>query len=415
MPASILGMSCRLPGSDGASAFWTALRAGVCAIKPIGPDRFAPARYWHPDKGVRGKTYSIEAGLVDDLWRFDAEAFGLSPREAAQLDPQQRLMLEVGWEALEDAGLCSGLAAPDRIGVYVGGSSMDFANLAGLSPQFPDTHFMTGSTLSLLSNRLANAVGAAGPSMTIDTACSSSLHALAEAEIALASGRIDVAVVGGVNVALSPYPFIGFSQAQMLSPTGRCRAFGEGPDGYVRGEGAVAIVLARDGLFEDRARAKLLAVALSSDGRKSSIAVPSVDGQERVLRAALARAGVEADALAFVEAHGTGTAVGDPIEAEALGRVLGRARSEPLPIGSVKSNIGHLEPASGLAGLAKALLALERSVMPRSLFSETLNPAIPFEDLNLRVAQQEVAESVSQAAPARASTGRGGVASIRTC
>ncbi|MEL6980208.1 MAG: beta-ketoacyl synthase N-terminal-like domain-containing protein, partial [Pseudomonadota bacterium] len=387
-PAPILGLSVILPGAPDAESFWRNLEAGRLSIGEIGPERFSAQRYWHPQPGQRGKTYSVAAGLTEDPWALDPGFFGLSPREAEQMDPQQRLLLRASWAALEDAQAPIRDIDPARIGVFVGGSSMDFANSAALDPFFADAHFMTGSTLSILSNRLSSVFGFTGPSLTVDTACSSSLHALAFGLEALWEERLDLALVAGVNLLTSPFPFIGFSQARMLSPSGRCRPFAEGADGYVRGEGAAAVLLARPGLFEDRRRGAVRAIALSSDGRKTGISVPSAAGQQAVLRRALDEAGLEAEDLAFVEAHGTGTAVGDPIEAAALGAVLGAARSEPLPIGSVKANIGHLEPASGLAGFAKALLSLENGVLPQSLGAEALNPSIDFERLNLSVAQE---------------------------
>ncbi|WP_372840552.1 SDR family NAD(P)-dependent oxidoreductase [Phaeovulum sp.] len=331
--------------------------------------------------------------MVDEIWQFDPEVFGISPREAGQMDPQQRMLLNVTWEALEDAGIPPRSLAGKSVGVFVGSSALSYAARLSQDASLTDAYMMTGNTLALVSNRISHVLDLRGPSMTVDTACSSSLFALKLAEDALLSGEIDTAIVAGVNALLDPTPFVGFSAARMMSQKGRCQPFSATADGYVRAEGAVAFVLERKtrkmlGLRQPYAA--LVAVETNSDGRTVNVALPSVEGQAALLQRVYDRAKVDPEDLLFVEAHGTGTLAGDPVEAMALGQVLGQRRSTPLPIGSIKSNIGHLEPASGAAGMLKALLALERGTLPASLHADVLNPAIAFDELNLKVAQQNV-------------------------
>src|SRR5271165_465146 len=309
------------------------------------------------------------------------------------MDPQQRLLLELAFEACEDGGFAPSKLTGTQTGVYVGASALDYSTIGLLDPAVADPYFATGNTLSIIANRLSHSFDLHGPSLTIDTACSSSLVALHEARHALIRGEVDTALVGGVNILSSPFGFISFSQATMLSPTGLCRAFAAEADGYVRAEGGVVLVLKTlkkaiaDG---DRIHAVLCGSGVNSDGRTSGISLPAEKRQIELLRAVYSQAEVAPDLVAFVEAHGTGTRVGDPVEASALGAVLGRARSRPLPIGSIKTNIGHTEPASGLAGLMKAMLALEHDEAPRSLHVENPNPAIDFAGLNIRVVNEAI-------------------------
>ena len=304
------------------------------------------------------------------------------------MDPQQQLLLELAFEACEDAGFAASKLAGTSTGVYVGASALDYSTIGLHDPAVADAYYATGNTLSIVANRLSYIFDLHGPSMALDTACSSSLVALHEARHALARGEIDAAVVGGVNILASPFQFISFSQATMLSPTGLCRAFAAEADGYVRAEGGVVLILktlkraVEDG---DRIHAVICGSGVNSDGRTSGISLPSEQYQMELLHTVYDRAGVVPDSVVYVEAHGTGTRVGDPVEASALGKVLGHARTRPLPIGSVKTNIGHTEPASGLAGLLKAMLALEHDEAPSSLHFENPNPNIDFTGLNLVV------------------------------
>jgi phthiocerol/phenolphthiocerol synthesis type-I polyketide synthase C len=393
IPLEILGLSLRLPGADDPEALWSLLESGGSAVQDISPpERWRAERFLSRDAKALGTTYTFAGGYLRDGLSFDAAAFGMSRREAEQMDPQQRVLLEVTWEALEDAGIAPSRLAGRQVGVYVGASATDYADVPLLDLASIDAHFMTGNSLAMVSNRISYAFDLKGPSLTIDTACSSSIVALAQAAAALQEGRIECAIVGGVNMLSSPAPFIGFSRAGMLSPTGRCRPFSAQGDGYVRAEGAVVIVLARAdaGLAPGgaRPRARLHAIGVNSDGRTNGISLPSLTGQRDLLEALYRTAGISPDALAFVEAHGTGTRVGDPIEAKAIGESLGRHRAAPLPIGSVKSNIGHLESASGMAGLAKLVLALEHRRYPATLYLEELNPDIDVVGLQLAPAAQ---------------------------
>lgn len=389
---AIVGAACRLPGAEDEAAFWSLLNEGRCAVGGLPGNRWQAGRYFHPRASEPGFSYSFLGGYIADPLGFDPLVFGISPREAAEMDPQQRLLLEVVWGALEDSGIPPSALAGANVGVYVGASSLDYGNLHTADPAAIESHFMTGNTLSILSNRISYIYDLRGPSFTVDTACSSSLVAFAEAQAAIESGRIDMAIVAGVNLLMSPTSFIGFSRASMLSPTGLCRPFSADADGYVRGEGVVAMVLAKLEVAVARSypvRAVALASGINSDGRTNGISLPAIEGQRELLDR-LYGGGIDPNRLAFVEAHGTGTRVGDPAEATAIGQALGQRRNIPLPIGSVKSNIGHLEPASGLAGLLKAILALEHRKLPASLHLETLNPAIDFTDLNLAFATKAV-------------------------
>nr|WP_238180961.1 type I polyketide synthase [Methylobacterium trifolii] len=388
---AIVGRACRLPGAGSVDGLWQLLSEGRCAVSRVPGDRWSLDRFGHPRAQERGKSYTWAAGVLDDIWSFDPAVFGISPREAEQMDPQQRLLLELTWEALEDAGMRPSGVAGSQIGVFVGASSLDYGNLRILDVPSGDAYAATGNTLSILSNRISYIFDLKGPSFTVDTACSSSLVALDNAVSAIRSGRVDTAVVAGVNVLASPFNFICFSNAQMLSRTGLCQAFSANADGYVRSEGGVVLVLQsaeaarRSG---STVRGVIAASGVNSDGRTTGISLPSGYAQGALLEQVYREAGIDLDRIAFVEAHGTGTPVGDPIEASAIGGQIGRGRQAPLPIGSIKTNIGHTEPVSGLAGLLKASLALEHDLVPPSLHAAELNPDIPFARLNLQVVRE---------------------------
>jgi phthiocerol/phenolphthiocerol synthesis type-I polyketide synthase C len=385
---AIIGASCRFPGASGLEAYWELLTSGTDAISEVDPQRWSTRFYYHPTRGEPAKSYTWSAGMITDVGLFEPAFFGISPREAAQMDPQQRVLLELVWHAAEDAGIPASQLAGTGTGVYIGASSTDYRDLRLGDPASGDSYFMTGGTLSILANRISYVFDLRGPSLTVDTACSSALVALHHACEAIRDGRISSAIVGGINLLLSPYPFLGFCRASMLSSRGRCFAFDERADGYVRGEGGGAIILKplRQAVADgDRIRAVILGTGVNSDGRTIGLSLPSEAAQAALIRTVYAAAGVTPDDLAFFEMHGTGTPAGDPIEAAAVGHALGQARRDPLPIGSVKTNIGHLEPASGMAGLIKAALALERGIVPPTLHCEMPNPNIPFGELNLRL------------------------------
>ncbi|KHK54535.1 beta-ketoacyl synthase [Burkholderia sp. A9] len=389
---AIIGMACRFPGGvESPDDFWQLLRDQRDAVTAIPPDRFGTAFYQHPSKREPGKSYTFAAGVLDDVAGFDAEFFGISPREAAQMDPQQRLLLELAWEAFEDAGVRPAAMRGRDCGVFVGVAGMDYGNRNMDDMNTIDPYSATGNTLSIASNRVSYVFDLRGPSMSVDTACSSSLVALHQAIQALQSGETAMALAGGVNLLLHPFGFVSFSKASMLSPRGRCRAFDATGDGYVRAEGGAFVLLKpldqalADG---DTIHAVIAGSGVNSDGHShGGINVPAAATQADLLRAVYRRAGIDPRTVAYVEAHGTGTAVGDPIEARALIDVVsgGRPESDPLLIGSVKTNIGHLETASGMAGLLKAVLCLKHRAVPRSLHFDTPNPGIDFAGGRLRV------------------------------
>ena len=390
-PIAVIGVSCRFPGAPDLPSFARLLKTGTDAVTEIPADRWSRDSYLHPDPRQRGKSYTLAAGVIEGVDQFDAAFFGISPREAAQMDPQQRLLLELTHEAFEDAGLPGRQMAGTRTGVFIGGSSSDYLALRLGDPAVADAYFMTGATLSTLANRISYIFDLRGPSFTVDTACSSSLVALHVGCAAMRRGEIDFAVVGGVNLLLAPQSFVGFSRASMLSPRGRCHAFAEGADGYVRAEGGGVVLLKpleaalTDG---DPILCVIEGTGINSDGRTTGLSLPSQSAQAALLREVYAASSVDPSDLVYVEAHGTGTAVGDPIEAGALGEVLGRNRTTRLPIGSVKTNIGHLEAGSGMAGLLKAMLVLRDGTIPASLNCDVLNPAIDFDALNLVLARE---------------------------
>nr|WP_180206773.1 type I polyketide synthase [Pseudomonas sp. SbOxS1]NYU07046.1 SDR family NAD(P)-dependent oxidoreductase [Pseudomonas sp. SbOxS1] len=387
---AIIGASFRFPGSTSAT-FWQNLLEGHDFITQVDPSRWSRDAFFHPDKANPGTAYTLAAGTLGDISTFDAGFFSISPREAAIMDPQQRLLLELGWEVFENAGVKPSSVRGSNCGVFLGIASTDYAYRLSHDLSLVDASTATGNTFSIAANRLSYFYDLHGPSMAVDTACSSSLVAFHQACQAIQSGDIDQALAGGISLHLHPFGFLIFSKASMLSRKGRCNVFDEAGDGYVRSEGA--------GLFYlkdyDKAVAdgnQILAVvagsAVNTDGRKSGLTVPSADAQAALMTQAYASAGISPADIDYLEAHGTGTPVGDPIESRAIGLALGQARGadKPLLIGSVKSNIGHLEAASGVAGLMKALYCVTERQVPATIGIKNLNPRIPFADLNLNVA-----------------------------
>lgn len=390
-PVAIIGIAFRFPGDLGTEQdFWQALTRGDDLVTQVPATRWATEELQHPKRGEAGRSVTFSAGVLSRIDEFDAGFFGISPREAAWIDPQQRLLLELAWEAMENGGMPASRLAGSDCGVFVGISGLDYGirsldDLASFS-----SHTMTGNTLSIAANRLSYVFDLHGPSMAIDTACSSSLVALHQACNALRCGDASVAMVGGVSILAHPYPFVGFSKASMLSAKGRCRTFDASGDGYVRGEGGAVLLLkplAQAEADGDRIHAVILASGANADGgRKTGLTIPSRDGQVELMQSVLARAGIAAADVDYLEAHGTGTAIGDPIETSAIGAVYGQARpaEQPLPIGSVKTNLGHLEPASGMAGLIKALLVLKHGEAPPSIHLNAPNPKIDFAGWHLQ-------------------------------
>ncbi|WP_394827281.1 SDR family NAD(P)-dependent oxidoreductase [Pendulispora albinea] len=390
-PIAIVGMSCRVPGGPDVEVFWRLLRGGVDAITEVPAGRWDAGAWFDPDPRAPGKANSRWGGFLDRIDAFDAAFFGISPREAASMDPQQRLLLELSWEALEDAGVVPGSLKGSPTGVFFGSMWDDYATLVHrAAAEAITSHTSTGHHRSILANRVSYALGLHGPSMSIDSACSSSLVAVHLACESLRRGESSLALAGGVNLDIVPESALGMSQLGGLSPDGRCFTFDARANGYVRGEGGGVVLLktlARARADGDRVLAVIRGSAVNNDGATNGLTAPNPAAQEAVLRSAYARAGVSSEAVQYVEAHGTGTALGDPIEAGALGAVLGRGRSRehPLLIGSVKTNIGHLEGAAGIVGLIKVVLCILHRKIPASLNFEVPNPHIPFSDWNLRV------------------------------
>lgn len=364
VPVAIVGLSCRFPGADDPAAFWALLSQGRHAVRPIPPDRWSTNEWATPP-----------AALLDDVLGFDAAFFGVAPREAAAMDPQQRLLLELAWAALEDALIPPSSLAGTDTGVFVGISSSDYA-LRPVDRQAIDGLLATGNAHSIAANRISYALDLRGPSMAVDTACSSSLVAVHLACQSLAAQECAVALAGGVNVILAPEPSAAFARAGMLAPDGRCKTFDAAADGYGRGEGAGWVVLkrladaTRDG---DRVWAVIRGSAVVQDGRTQGLTAPSLGAQVQVIEAALGRAGLSGADVDVVEAHGTGTPLGDPIEVEALARALGPVGPR-VALGAVKTNVGHLEAAAGIAGTIKLALALRHGEVPPNVGFGMPNP-----------------------------------------
>jgi acyl transferase domain-containing protein/acyl carrier protein len=395
-PIAVIGLGCRVPGGGhNAASFWRLMHDGIDAITPVPSDRWDHDAFYHPDPETPGHIATRGGGFLQSVDQFDPAFFNIAPREAEGIDPQQRLLLEVSWEALENAG-----QAPDRLqdsatGVYVGVGSSDYAYLQLKSGDtgLLDAHFTSGVAHSVFSGRLSYLLGLRGPSLTIDTACSSSLVAVHLACQGLRSAECRMAIAGGVNLILAPDLFVALSRSRMLASDGRCKTFDAAADGFARAEGCGVVILKRvsdaqaDG---DRILAVIRGSAVNQDGPSSSLTAPNGPAQEAVIRQALAFAGLVPRQVGFIEAHGTGTQLGDPLEVKAIGAVFGADRDRPLIIGSVKTNIGHLEAAAGVTGLIKLVLALQHKTIPAHLHFRTPSPHIPWSDLPLQVPRQAV-------------------------
>ncbi|MEU7164414.1 beta-ketoacyl synthase N-terminal-like domain-containing protein [Streptomyces morookaense] len=385
---AVVGVGCRLPGGiTDLDGLWAALREGRDMVGEVPPDRFDKARFVDPGAVRPGRSHTAAGGFLDDVAGFDAAYFGIAPEEAVHMDPQQRLLLEMAVEALDDAGIPAESLAGSDTCVFVGVSDPDYGRFQAALGNHVSPYTMTGASLSIAANRLSYCFDLRGPSMSVDTTCSSALVALDRACRTLMDGTSCTALVGGVNVLVSPFSFTGFSHAGMLSRRGRCAAFSAEADGFVRAEGGGVVVLKRlaDALADgDRIHAVIAGTGTNCDGRTRGMALPGSESQEALLRSVYRQAGVTPDDLVYFEAHGIGTTVGDPAEAGAIGRALGQRRTTgPLPVGSVKSNLGHLEPASGMAGLLKAMLVLRHGLAPATLHARPLNPDIDFAGLGL--------------------------------
>jgi acyl transferase domain-containing protein/acyl carrier protein len=389
-PIAIIGIGCQFPGAHGPEAFWQLLREGVDAITEVPAERFNLHAFYDPDPATPGKMNTRWGGFLDQVDQFDPHFFGISPREAQRMDPQQRLLLEVTWEALEDAGQAAERLTGTHTGVFIGISTNDYGRIQFNDLSCIDAYAGTGNALSIAANRISYLFDFRGPSIAIDTACSSSLVAVHLACCSLWNGESTLALAGGVNLILSPAITINFTKAGAMAPDGRCKAFDARANGYVRSEGAGLVVLkplSRALADDDPIYAVIRGSAVNQDGRSNGLMAPNPLAQEAVLREAYRRAGVSPGHVQYVEAHGTGTFLGDPIEAKALGAVLAfdRPSGRPCALGSVKTNLGHLEAAAGVAGLIKVALALKHREIPPSLHFQERNPHIPFDEIPLRV------------------------------
>ena len=395
-PIAIIGMACRFPGgADTPQKFWQLLRDGIDTIGEVPKSRWDIDAYYDPDPDAPGKMCTRFGGFLADVEHFAPQFFGISPREALTLDPQQRLLLEVSWEALENANQVP--EESSSTGVFIGIANSDYAKVLAVAPEGLSAYSGTGTTLSVAAGRLSYTLEFTGPCMAIDTACSSSLVAIHLACQSLRQQECQMALAGGVNLILTPEVNVVFSKARMMAPDGRCKTFDAAANGYVRGEGCAVIALKRlsDAVASgDNILALIRGSAVNQDGASGGLTVPSGPSQEAVIRQALVSGSVNPAEVSYIEAHGTGTSLGDPIEMGALGAVFGKKRdveADPLLIGSVKTNVGHLEAAAGIAGVIKSVLALQHGEIPPHLHFNEPNPHIAWDEMPIKVVTERTA------------------------
>ena len=383
---AMVGIGCRFPGgANSPDAFWRLLMEGRDAVIEVPAERWDADAWYHEDPDVPGRMNTRWGAFLADIDRFDAEFFELSGREAAAMDPQQRLLLEVAWEALENAAIAADDLAESATGVYLGINAAEYYQMAMAAAGDIDAHAVSGGVASVAAGRLSYLLGLNGPAVAVDTACSSSLAAVHLAVQSLRSGECRTALAGGVYTVLQPHLSVGLSKLHMMARDGRCKTFDAAADGFVQGEGCALVVLKRldDALADgDNITAVIRGSAMNQDGRSGSLTAPSRSAQVRVIRAALQDANLAATRIGYVETHGTGTQLGDPIEIHALGDVLGAERTRPLALGALKTNIGHLGPAAGIAGLIKAALVVRHGYIPPNLHFRELNPKIMLDGLS---------------------------------
>lgn len=420
-PLAIVGIGCRLPaGANTPAEFWNVLKQGRCGMREVPPDRWNIDLLYDDNPGAVGRARTKWGGFIDGIRDFDAEFFGISPREAEVMDPQQRLLLMVVWEALENAGIPADRIKGSNGAVFVGVSGTDYTQIQRFRRTGENVHAGTGGAMSIISNRISHKLDLKGPSASVDTACSSSLVATDMACNAIWSGVSDIAIAGGTNALLDPGVFINFSKANMMSPTGRIRTFDADADGYVRGEGAGAVIIKRlaqaieDG---DHIYSVIRATCVNQDGQTSTITVPSAEAQAEMLAEACRRAGLTPSDVDYVESHGTGTPVGDPIEANAIGQVFGveRNRRRPIIVGAGKTNTGHLESAAGVTGLIKTSLCLDRREIARNINFKRANPNIPFDDLGLSLPLEHKEWAADSDRPRRGAVNSFGFGGTNAC
>lgn len=399
-PIAIMGMACRFPGDCHVydNSFWEFLKGGKNAITEVPKERWDNKKYYNPNQSASGYTYCPYGSFLSKVREFDAAFFGISPREAQYVDPQHRFMLECAWEALEDANIPPRSLKGSKVGIFMAQSSDDYQQLINTLErrEKSDYYSGTGTSRSMLAGRLSYILGTHGPSLQVDTSCSSSLVALHLAIQNLRVGECQLAIVGGVQMNLSPMGGILRSRTQALSPDGQCKAFSQKANGFVQGEGVGVIILTslRDAESQHKKiRAVIRGSAINHDGASAGLTAPNETAQIDVLRSALDNSGVDSQEVSYVETHGTGTILGDPVEINALNSVYGENRKDPMWIGSVKSNIGHLEAAAGIASIIKTVLALENKTIPPHLHFETPNTHIDWENIPFKVPSEPMAWS----------------------
>ena len=387
-PIAIVGMACRFPGgADSPEQLWTLLENGIDAVTRIPASRW-DASTIDADPATPGKMLPQSGGLLRDIEGFDAEFFGIAPREAVRMDPQQRVLLEVTWDALRDAGCQTEMLRGSATGVFVAIYNDDYARNLYRDWDNIDAHTASGNSHGVSAGRIAYLLDLRGPAIAVDTACSSSLVAVHTACRSLRAGETSLAIVGAASLLISPEQSVSLAKWGMMAPDGHCKAFDAAADGWVRGEGAATLILKRlaDALHDgDRVHAVIRGSALNQDGRSVALTAPNGTAQRAVVRDALANARVSASRVTYVEAHGTGTSVGDPIELEALVDELGRTPGAPCLVGTIKANLGHLEAAAGLAGMIKVVTALQHERIPPQLHFRTLNPLVALDGTRLRI------------------------------
>jgi len=391
---AIVGLSCRFPKADSLRTFWQLLAHENSTIIEIPENRWQIADFYDPDPKIEGKIQTKHGSFMEYVDDFDPYFFDISPKEASEMSPEQKMCMELTWEALAHAKMKASKLIGSKTGVFIGNVWNDFANLRIKKHAPINQHSAVGQSANIIANRISYAYGFQGPSLVIDSACSSSLYAVHLACQALRDGDCELAIAGGVNIMLDPDTYIYMSKFGGLSPTGKCHTFDEKADGYVRGEGAGMIVLkSLENALKDgnHIHAVIRGSAVNNDGASNSLTAPNLLAQRDVLKLAYQRANINPAKVHYVEAHGTGTKLGDPIEAEALSIIFGEERgtNEPLLLGSVKTNIGHLEGAAGIAGLIKVVLAIQNKFIPRSLNFEKPNPYIPFQEWKLEVNKEK--------------------------
>ncbi|NEP39095.1 MAG: type I polyketide synthase, partial [Okeania sp. SIO2H7] len=387
-PIAIVGMACRFPGgANDPSKYWNLLHDGIDAITPVPPERWDVSAYYDPDPEVPGKSYTREGGFIEQVDQFDPLFFGISPREAVSLDPQYRLLLEVTWEALENSGQTWENLKNSQTSVFMGASTDDYTSVI---LREANSYPTLGINRSIGVGRISHLLGLQGSNLQVDTACSSSLVAAHLACQSLRSGESNIALVGGVNLILSPFSTIGRCQAKALSPDGRCKTFDAAANGYGQAEGCGVLVLKRlsDAISDgDLISAIIRGSAVNHDGPSSGMTVPNKMAQKEVIQQALTNAKLEPHQVSYLDAHGTGTSLGDPIEIEALAEVYGKKRpaDSPLIVGSVKTNLGHLEAAAGVSSLMKVILALKHQEIPPHLHLKQPNPLVDWDKLPIKI------------------------------